>query len=265
MTDPRLVLLTGAAGRIGSAFFAAHGADYRFRLADRSAEGLEALFSVGHEVVLLDVADAEACEAACAGVDTVMHLAADPSPEADWDSSLLANNIQGVVNVFRAASDAGCRRVIFASSVHAVGGYPPRTPIADNAPPLPTNLYGASKAFGEAVAAAYAASGLSGIAIRIGAYDAPWFYAERDPRAAAAYVSTRDMNQLLRLCIEAPGLGYAVVGGISNNRHKRFDLVQTRALLGYAPDDDGFAVLGLEEESLRHPCGYTASSQGTLT
>ncbi len=253
MSEQRLVLLTGAAGRIGSAFFTAHGADYRFRLADRSADGLAALSSTGHEVVLLDMADAEACALACAGVDTVIHLAADPSPEADWESSLLANNIQGVVNVFRAASGAGCRRVIFASSVHAVGGYPPVTPIADNAPPRPTNLYGASKAFGEAVAATYAASGLSGIAIRIGAYDAPWFYAERDPRAASAYISARDMNQLLRLCIETPDIDYAVVGGISDNRHKRFDLVQTRALLGYAPQDDGFAVLGVEPGSRFDP------------
>lgn len=246
MAEPRVILLTGAAGRIGSAFFAAHGADYRFRLADRSAEGLAALPSAGHEVMHLEVADADACAAACAGVDTVIHLAADPSPEAGWESSLLHNNIQGVVNVFRAASECGCRRVIFASSVHAVGGYPPETPIPDNAPPRPTNLYGASKAFGEAVASTYAASGLSGIAIRIGAYDAPWFHAEGDWRAASAYVSARDMNQLLVRCIETPGIDYAVVAGISNNRQKRFDLVQTRALLGYAPLGNGFDVLGLE-------------------
>lgn len=247
MPQERLILLTGAAGRIGSAFFAAHAKDYRFRLADRSAEGLAVLPSAGHEAVLLDVTDAEACAAACAGVDTVVHLAADPSPAADWESSLLANNIQGVVTIFRAASEVGCRRVIFASSVHAVGGYPPEAPISDNAPPRPTNLYGASKAFGEAVAATYAAAGLSGIAIRIGAYDAPWFYEERDPRAASAYISARDMNQLLAQCIETPGIDYAVVGGISDNRHKRFDLLVTRNLLGYAPQDDGFSVLGLPE------------------
>jgi nucleoside-diphosphate-sugar epimerase len=214
-------------------------------LADRSAEGLESLPHAGHEILTLDVAEAEACAAACEGVDIVIHLAADPSPEADWESSLLANNVQGVVNVLRAASEAGCRRVVFASSVHAVGGYPPETSIADNAPPRPTNLYGASKAFGESVAATYAATGLSGIAIRIGAYDAPWFHAEGDARAASAYISVRDMNQLLVRCIKTPDIDYAVVAGISDNRHKRFDLVLTRALLGYAPHDDGFAVLGL--------------------
>ena len=244
--DRRFILLTGAAGRIGTAFRQAHGERYRFRLADLRSEGLAATPGVDHEIVPLDVADAEACAGACAGVDTVIHLAADPSPEADWETSLLANNIRGVVNIFRAASEAGCRRVVFASSVHAVGGLQDDAPIADDAPPRPTNLYGASKAFGEAVAATYAASGLSGIAIRIGAYDAPWFHERGDARAAMAYVSARDLNDLLVRCIEAEGVPYAVVAGISDNARKRFDLEQTRRLLGYAPRDDGFRVLGIE-------------------
>jgi nucleoside-diphosphate-sugar epimerase len=239
-------LLTGAAGRIGSAFREAYGDRFRFRLADLNSDGLAETPDGGHEVVRLDVADAAACAAACAGIDTVVHLAADPSPEAEWEGSLLANNIQGVVNVFRAASEAGCRRVVFASSVHAVGGLLNEEPIPDNAPPRPTNLYGASKAFGEAVAATYSAQGLSGIAIRIGAYDAPWFHEEGDATAAMAYVSLRDLNDLLVRCIETEGIPYAVVAGISNNARKRFDLKHTRNLLGYVPRDDGFAVLGIE-------------------
>jgi hypothetical protein len=99
------------------------------------------------------------------------------------------------------------------------------------------------------VASTYAAAGLSGIAIRIGAYDAPWFYEEGDARAATAYVSARDLNQLLVRCIETPDIEYAVVAGISDNRHKRFDLRATRELLGYAPQDDGFAVLKLPESA----------------
>ncbi len=240
------VLLTGAAGRIGSAFRQEHGDRYRFRLADLRRDGLEDTPGAGHEIVRLDVADAAACAAACAGIDTVVHLAADPEPEAEWEGSLLANNIQGVVNIFRAASEAGCRRVVFASSVHAVGGLLDQDAIPDDAAPRPTNLYGASKACGEAVAATYAASGLSGIAIRIGAYEAPWFHEQGDAAAAMAYVSPRDLNDLLVLCIETEGISYAVVAGISDNARKRFSLEHTRHLLGYAPRDDGFAVLGLD-------------------
>ncbi len=257
--ERRFILLTGAAGRIGTAFRQAHGERYRFRLADLLSDGLKETPGADHEIVRLDVADADACARAGTGIDTVIHLAADPSPEADWDSSLLANNIQGVVNIFRAASEAGCRRVIFASSVHAVGGLSDDAPIADDAPPHPTNLYGASKAFGEAVTATYAAAGLSGIAIRIGAYDAPWFHERGDARAAAAYVSARDLNDLLVRCVETEGIPYAVVAGISNNARKRFDLEQTRRLLGYEPRDDGVAVLGLD------PITPSPSSHGTFT
>jgi NAD+ dependent glucose-6-phosphate dehydrogenase len=243
VSERRFILLTGAAGRIGTAFRLQHGGDYRFRLADLHVDGLAETPGAGHEVIQLDVADAAACAAACQGIDTVIHLAADPSPDAEWESSLLDNNIRGVVNIFRAASEAGCRRVIFASSAHAVSGYPSGDTIPDGAPPRPRNLYGASKAFGEAVAATYSATELSGIAIRIGAYDAPWFYEHGTAQDAAAYISPRDMNQLLVRCLETPDVPYAVVAGISNNRHKRFDLVKTRALLGYAPQDDGFAIL----------------------
>ena len=147
---PPFVLLTGAAGRIGSAFRQATGDRYRFRLADLQTEGLAETPGEGHEIIQLDVSDAPDCAAACAGVDTVIHLAADPSPEAEWEASLLPNNICGTLNVFRAASEAGCRRVVFASSVHAILAQAPGTTIADDAAPRPTNLYGASKVFGEA-------------------------------------------------------------------------------------------------------------------
>ncbi len=245
-SERRFVLLTGAAGRIGTAFREAHGERYRFRLADLQTDALADTPGADHDIVRLDISDVDACREACAGIDTVIHLAADPSSEADWESSLLPNNIQGVVNVFRAASEAGCRRVVFASSVHAVGGLQDDGAIADDAPPRPVNLYGASKAFGEAVASTYSAAGLSGIAIRIGAYDAPWFHESGDATAAMAYVSARDLNDLLVRCIETENIPYAVVAGISNNARKRFDLIQTRRLLGYAPRDDGFKVLGID-------------------
>jgi NAD+ dependent glucose-6-phosphate dehydrogenase len=207
----RFVLLTGAAGRIGTAFRQAYGERYRFRLADLQREGLADTPGTDHEILRLDIADADACRAACEGIDTV--------------------------------HDAGCRRVVFASSVHAVADYPPDVTIADDAPPRPINLYGASKVFGEAVASTFASRGLSAIAVRIGAYDAPWFHERGGPSDAIAYVSARDLNDLLLRCVETPDIRYAVAAGISNNARKRFDLVQTRRLLGYSPRDDGFAVL----------------------
>jgi nucleoside-diphosphate-sugar epimerase len=237
------VLLTGAAGRIGTAFFQATASRYHFRLADRAIDSLPV--TEGHEIVQLDIADLDACRAACAGMHAVVHLAADPSPEADFYGSLLDNNIKGTFNIFRAAKDAGCRRVVFASSVHAVAGYPVDTPIPTDVPVRPLNMYGVSKCFGEAVAACFAyGENLPAIAIRIGAYEAPWLRASPTPANLSAYVSPRDLNQILVRCLEAPPeVRFAIVNGQSNNRVSRLDLASTRALLGYAPEDDGFAVI----------------------
>ncbi|MDQ2683253.1 MAG: NAD(P)-dependent oxidoreductase [Chloroflexota bacterium] len=240
MSTWRSVLLTGAAGRIGSAFVAEFPARFQWRLADRETVSDA---PSGAETIRLDVVDPDACRAACAGIDTVVHLAADPDPDADFDDSLLNNNIRGTYNVFRAAKEAGCARVVFASSVHAVFGYPFDVPVPVDGPVRPVNMYGVSKTFGEATAHAFAYSqGLSSIAIRIGAYENDWIREAATPENLSAYISPRDMNQLLVRAIETPGVQFAIVHGISNNRVKRLSLDHTRALLGYEPVDDGFEI-----------------------
>lgn len=231
------LLLTGAAGRIGSNFRRAAGERYRFRLADRVITGLDDTPGGRHDIVQLDIADKAAVAAACAVVDVVVHLAADPSPEADWETSLLANNINGAEYVVQAALDAGVQRVVFASSVHAVMAYPLGIPIPDHAPARPENLYGVSKSFGEALCSWFASHGRAAIALRIGAYDAPWVYDKPDPDELTAYVSARDLNQLLVRAIETPEISFDVVPGISDNHPNRFDLSGVRARFGYTPVD----------------------------
>jgi NAD+ dependent glucose-6-phosphate dehydrogenase len=241
----RLVLLTGAAGRIGSNFFAEAADRYAFRLADSRIDTLTGAAARGHEVIALDVADLAACREACRAVDTVVHLAADPSPAADFYGSLLDNNIKGTYNIFRAAKDQGCRRVVFASSVHAVAGYPLDVQPHADSPIRPINMYGVSKCFGEAVAACFAyAEGLSSIAVRIGAYDADWLRRIPTANSMSAFLSHRDLNQLLFRCIETPDVAFAIVPAVSNNRFKRMDISRTRELLGYDPQDDAFQIFG---------------------
>jgi nucleoside-diphosphate-sugar epimerase len=238
----RFVLLTGAAGRIGRSFVAGTASRYRFRLADREIGELDD--AAGYEIVPLDVADLDGCRAACAGIDTVVHLAADPSPEADFAGSLLENNIRGAYNIFRAAADAGCRRVIYASSLHVVAGYSIEEAAGPDSPVRPLNMYGVSKCFGEATARYFAeAEGLSCIAVRIGAFEAPWIREEPTREVLSGFISARDLNQLLVRCIEAPTISFAILHGISNNRIKRVSLTETESLLGYGPRDDGFACV----------------------
>ena len=104
----------------------------------------------GHEVIELQVADLAACRAACEGIKLVLHLAADPSPSADCCDSLCGNNFKGTCNIFRAARDDGCQRVLFASSAHALEGYTRDRQLTPDDPVRPRNMYGVSKCFGEA-------------------------------------------------------------------------------------------------------------------
>lgn len=243
-TPQRAVLLTGAAGNIGRAFRRLAGDRYRLRLADAKPVHLSP--NEDAETLPLDVSDPEACQSACRGIDTVIHLAADPSPEAGFYESLLENNVKGVYNIYRAAADQRVRRVIFASSVHAVGGYPAGFQPHAGSAPRPRNLYGASKAFGETIGSVFAAQeGLTSIAIRIGAFEnPPKDRAYPDPAEASAFVSARDLTQLIERCIAADLTGFHVVHGLSNNRLTAFDISSTRALVGYDPRDDGFAYHG---------------------
>src|SRR5262249_37590278 len=119
VADRTRVLITGAAGRIGS-FLTRHLANqYDFVLTDVRPPA----DTCGFPFIAADISHLDAMRALCSDIDTVVHLAADPSTAATWES-LLPRNIVGVQNIFQAAHESGCRRVIFASSVNAVAGYP---------------------------------------------------------------------------------------------------------------------------------------------
>jgi nucleoside-diphosphate-sugar epimerase len=239
----RTVLITGAAGRIGSSLTHDLAGRYDLSLIDvRVPDDAH-----GFPFAEADIADLEAMRRACQGVDTVVHLAADPSMEATWDS-LLPRNVVGLYNVFQAAHEAGCRRVIFASSVNAVFGYPKDVQVRTDMPVRPLNLYGASKAWGEAVACFYADQrNLSAICLRFG------WVVERDSdaiRPGHPYLDIaltyNDLTKLMVASIDAPDtLRFGVFHGISNNRWKRLDISDARAMLGYAPEDDAFALAGV--------------------
>ncbi len=234
----RRVLVTGAAGNIGS-YFAEHSHEkYDLRLMVREGDDAGAIQSFG-EIVTGDLADLDGLKELCSGVDTVLHLAADPSPEATW-SSLLDANIIGSYNMYVAAKAAGCRRLVYASSIHAVSGYPPDVQVKTNEPVNPGDLYGVTKCFGEAMGRYMAEQeGLSVIALRIGAFQ-PIEVAQDEGNAGMldAFVSQRDLNQLIERSIDVENLQFAVLHGLSDNRFKRMDISDARALVGYAPQDD---------------------------
>lgn len=247
----RKILITGGCGKIGS-YFARFASDkYDLRVVDRIAWDTEKLGSLDGESIVAELQDLEACRKASAGIDMVIHLAANPSPQAQFDS-LLNNNIIATYNMFRAAQEAGCQRFIFASSVHAVAAYPADVQVKTDMPVRPRNLYGVSKCFGEALAAHFAFNvGMPSIALRIGAYVFSGEYADWPTDEVDAFLHPDDFNELLIRCLETPNISFAIAHAISDNRFKRLDLTETRERLDYHPQADGFDVLGIIPKSER--------------
>ncbi len=240
------ILITGGCGKIGS-YFARFAADkYSIQIVDKTAWDPQKLGTLAGESLVADLYELESCRKACQGIDAVVHLAAEASPEADFVGSLLDNNILATYNMFRAAQEAGCRRFIYASSAHVVSAYPADIQIKANMPVRPKNLYGVSKCFGEALAAYFAYNeGLPSIAVRIGAYIFPEEYGQFSLDELDAFLSPDDLNDLLIKCLETPNITFAIVHAISDNRYKRLDLTETREILGYQPQADAFELFGI--------------------
>ena len=235
---PRRVLLTGAAGAIGYEFARRAPEHLDLRLMVHHNDASNAGLHKHGEVIEADLLNPESLTEACRDIDTVIHLAGEPSPEATWDT-LKAINIEGTYNLYVAASAAGCRRVVYASSIHAVSGYPPDRQVHPGDPVNPGDLYGVSKCFGEAMGRYMAEQrGLSVIAVRICWFQPAEKLDEAGPAMLDAWVSPRDMTELLCRCVDDETLRFAIVHGLSDNAYKRLDLTATRDLLRYRPVDD---------------------------
>ena len=164
------ILITGAAGKIGNALrLGLRGSYSLIRLADIAPLGTAA---AGEDLATTDIRDLAALERAMSGIDCVVHLAGVPE-EAAWET-VLPLNIEGCYNVFEAARRRGVKRVIFASSNHAVGFHRRERFIDNTVDPRPNSRYGVSKVFGEAVGRLYADKhGLSVACLRIGTFRTP--------------------------------------------------------------------------------------------
>jgi uronate dehydrogenase len=230
LMDLKNILITGAAGSVGKTL----------------REGLRGVYQVvrvsdivdlgpagpGEELNRAELADLADVEAACAGMDAVIHLGA-VSREACFDE-ILGPNIIGVYNLFEAARRCGVKRVIFASSNHAVGFYEVGTPLGVVEAARPDGFYGAAKAFGEGLAVLYHRKwGLESASLRIGSFrELP-----TEVRHLSTWLSPRDMVQLVRCCLEAPVLGCAVLYGVSGNSRKWWNNPDADRL-GYRPKDN---------------------------
>jgi uronate dehydrogenase len=225
----KTVLITGAGGDVGTRLRRALAGRYRLRLSD--IKPLKDL-APGETFMRGDVAKLADMLRVTKGVDAIVHLGAW-SVEGDWET-ILSANIAGTYNAFEAARRNGVKRVLFASSNHAVGFYRRDETIDHRVYPKPDSRYGVSKVFGEALGSLYADKyGLEVFVMRIGnAADRP-----ADKRRLSIWISSRDLAQLVSIGIDHPGIKFEVVYGISGNRRAWYD--NSNAFrLGYKPQDD---------------------------
>jgi uronate dehydrogenase len=223
------LLITGAAGNLGRVLregLAPLAATRR--LSDR-AEMAPA--GAGEEVVRCELGDFDAVMQVVEDCDAVVHFGAAPV-ERPW-AEILDSSIKGGYNVYEAARRHGIRRVVYASSIHAVG-YARREEGADtDTPHKPDSLYGLSKCFVEDLAFLYHRKfGIESALLRINSC----FPEPADRRHLATWMSFRDLVQLVERCLCAERIGCTVVYGISDNR-ERFFSNEKVAHLGYRPQD----------------------------
>ena len=224
------ILITGAAGRLGTELRRGLAPlARRLRLAD--AAPIQNL-APNEEALAFDLADEAATHAACEGVDAIVHFGGVPL-ERSWDSILNAN-IRGSYHVYEGARKAGVKRVVYASSVHAIGYHRLEDRIDANAPHRPDGLYGLSKCFVEDLGRLYWDKfGIETAALRIFSS----FPEPADRRMLWSWLSFGDCIRLVTAALTAPRVGFTLSFGLSDNAVKPVDN-RLAGHMGYAPQDN---------------------------
>lgn len=224
------ILVTGAAGRLGTELRRALAPVARkIRLASRS--GITDL-APNEESVTFDLADQDAVMAACEGVDAIVHFGGAPL-ERPWEE-ILNSNIRGSYHIYEGARKHGVKRVVYASSVHAIGFHKLEDHIDTNAPHRPDGLYGLSKCFVEDLGRLYWDKfGIETVSLRIFSS----FPEPADRRMLWSWLSFDDCNRLTVAALTAPRVGFTVSFGLSDNAVSPVDN-RLAGHLGYVPQDN---------------------------
>ena len=224
------IVLTGAAGRLGS-----HLREPLSKMADvlvssDLADDVGTLYD-GETYIKADLTSLDDMTALLEGADMVVHFGAY-GDEAPFDT-ILGPNIIGAYNVWEAAYKNGLRRVVYASSIHAVGMHPKNEFIGTDAPHRPDTFYGLAKCFAEDLASMYwDKRGIESVCMRIlSAANVG------NPRAVGSWLSYDDLIQLVTRAIDTPVTGFAVIYGVSNNDRAPVDNSKA-SFLGYRPKDN---------------------------
>jgi uronate dehydrogenase len=227
------ILITGASGALGSVLRESiRPYAETLTLSDRKPLG-EVREREKH--FICDLADRDSVFEMMKGVDMVIHMGG--APRENTFQVILDSNIVGSYNIYEAARQSGVKRVIYASSVHAIGFYECAQTIDANVPQRPDSLYGVSKTFVENLSRYYFDKfGIESVCVRIGSC----FPKPVDRRMLATWLSYDDCSHLCIQALMTPSVGHMIVYGNSDNSANFWDNTQA-AYLGYRPKDSADA------------------------
>jgi uronate dehydrogenase len=245
------ILLTGAAGRLGSELRKGLvPLATKIRLAGRKP--FDDLAS-HEEQAVFDLVNMEATIAATKDCDAIVHFGGAPM-ECAWQT-ILDSSIRGSYHIYEGARKHGVKRVIYASSVHAIGYHEVEAHIGVDAPVRPDSLYGVSKNFVESLSRLYWDKfGIETVCLRIFSS----FPEPADRRMLWSYLSFADCVRLVEASLTAPRVGHTISFGISDNRVKTVDNSGANHL-GFTPKDSTEAFRAVVEAKTPVPDPKRAS------
>ena len=237
------VALSGAGGQLGRFLrpaLLAQGIDLRSAGGRRPLNELRPQEDVCHG----DLRDPASVDQLLRGVDVLLHLAGTsverPLPE------IIENNLIGLHAVYEGARRHKVKRIVFASSNHAIGMHSVDTKLGLDCDFRPDGFYGLSKMWGEGLARLYwDKHGIESVCVRIGsAVPKPTEF-----RQLSTWFGLDDLLQFILCCIEAPEVGFLVAWGVSNNTRSYWTPTGCERL-GYVPrqNSEDYAA-----DILQHP------------
>ncbi len=247
------LVLTGAAGRLGS-----YLREPLSQLCDHLVSS-DIAADIGKTYAnetyqRADLASKPEIDALLEGADMVVHFGAI-GDEAPFDQ-ILQSNIIGAYTVWQAAAKHKVRRVVYASSIHAVGMHPKNEYIGIDAPHRPDTFYGLAKCFAEDLGRMYwDKCSIEAVCLRILSCAQV-----TNTRALGTWLSYDDLIQLVQRALDTPTVGFSVVYGVSNNDRVPVDN-SLASHLGYRPKDNAeqfsSAILAAAEPADSHDPAQT--------
>lgn len=166
------------------------------------------------------------------GAEMIVHFAAIPD-ERPFEE-LLGPNYIGAYNIWEAAHRHGVRRVVYASSIHAVGLHETAAGIDTDVAHRPDTFYGLAKCFAEDLGRMYwEKRGVEAVCLRILSCTPE----PQNVRALGTWLSYGDLVRLVTRAIDTPTVGFTVAYGVSANTRAPVSNDKVR-FLGYRPQDN---------------------------